>query len=167
MSRLVLFEHEVIVFVTVVIILIVLFFPVTIIIAAGSGLADVGMSAHGVCAGSKIVHAMDAHKDQVVMHSPPVVYHHPFILPLLATPGAEQQATSSLQGLWGMNPLQAYDFQQLHGCDYSKEVNVTRGGHGNLVGGPELFLSCPGLLYLMHLSAQEVSGVGHLSEHGG
>ena len=69
-----------------------------------------GMSMHGICAGNKVVHAMGADEAQVVVCCLQVVYQHPFILALLATPGAEGQATSSLQGLEGMDSLEAYDF---------------------------------------------------------
>ena len=46
-----------------------------------------------------------------------------------------------------------------------KEVNAPLGGLGSFAGGSELLLAGPELLYLMHLSVQEVSGIGHLSEH--
>ena len=70
-----------------------------------------GMTLHSICTGSKVVQAMGTDKAQVVMHSLQMVYHHPLILPLLATPKAEGQATLPSQGLRGMNPLQAHYFQ--------------------------------------------------------
>ena len=109
MGGLVLFEHELVILITVVVILVVLSFPVIVIIAASSGLADVGVSMHDICTGSKVFHTMGIHEVQVVMCHLQVAYHCSFILPLLAAPGAEGQAASSLQGLGGMDLLQTHN----------------------------------------------------------
>ena len=48
-----------------------------------------GVLVHSICDGHKIVHTAGAHEAQVLMHWLQMVYHGPFILPLLPTPGAE------------------------------------------------------------------------------
>ena len=46
---------------------------------------------------------------QVVVCSLQMIHHHSLILTLFAMPGAEGQATSLLQGLGGMDALEAHD----------------------------------------------------------
>ena len=94
-------EYELIILATIVIILIVFFCPVVIIVTASGGLADVGVLAHSICAGHKIVHTMGAHEAQVVMHCSQMVYHSPFILPLPSHTRGRRIGHFTFIGPWG------------------------------------------------------------------
>ena len=53
------------------------------------GLAELSMLMPGICAHHEIVKAVGANEDQMVVYSPQMVYHHPFILAFFPTPQAE------------------------------------------------------------------------------
>ena len=88
---------------TVIIIFIVFFFFVIIIItgAIGCGFATMDMTMHGLHIGAEVAQAAGADKAKLVVHDSQVIHHYSLILTLFAAPGAEDQATSSLQGLYG------------------------------------------------------------------
>ena len=65
-----------------------------------------GMAAHGLCIGGEVVKAVATDKAKEVVYSLQVIHHHSLILTLFAAPGAEGQATSSSQGLGGMDALE-------------------------------------------------------------
>ena len=64
-----------------------------------------GMVAHGLCISGEVVQAVGTDEAKVVVHGPQVIHLCSLILTLFATPGVEGQATSSLQGLGGMDLL--------------------------------------------------------------
>ena len=86
-----------------------------------------------------------------------MVYCGPFILTFLPTP----------RGLRWVDALQAHYFWQLGRCNNPKEMDIFGEALGSLVGGLEIFLANPWLLHFMDLSAQEVSGGGHLLKSRG
>ena len=76
--------------------------------------------------GHEIVKEVGTNEAQVIVHSLQVIYHHPFILAFFPTPQAEGQSAPLIQGLGGMDPLQAHDFRQFSGQNYSEEADVLR-----------------------------------------
>ena len=62
----------------------------------------------GLCIGGEVVQAVGTDKAKVVMCSLQMIHHHSLILTLFATPEAEGQATSSSNGLRGMDTLEAH-----------------------------------------------------------
>ena len=90
-DRLVLFEHELDVLITVVIFLVVWgrFLPVIVLIAGCHGFAELGMLMHGIFTCGEIVQTVGTNEAQVVMHSLQMVYHNPFVLTFLPLPRAE------------------------------------------------------------------------------
>ena len=74
-----------------------------------------GMAMYGLCIGGEIVQAACTDEAKVIVCSLQMIHHHSRILTLFATPGAEGQATSSLQDLEGMDALEAHDLWWLCG----------------------------------------------------
>ena len=96
---------------TTVIILIVFFLSVIIIIAGASscGFANMGMMTHGLCSSGEVVQAAGTDEAKVVVCGSQVIHHCSLIPTIFAALGAECQVTSSLQGLRGMDALEAQD----------------------------------------------------------
>ena len=133
---------------TVIFILIIFFLSVIIIIASASshGFATMGMAAHSLCIGGEVVQAVGTNKAKVVVHGSQVIHHHSLILTLFATPGAEGQVASSLQGLSGMDAIEAHDLWRLHGWDNLEKVDVLWGSRCHPVSSPEVLLAHPGCM---------------------
>ena len=160
--------HHFILSLTIVIVLIVFFLYVVIIVTGSSscGFANMGMVMHGLCIGSEEAQAAGTDKAKVVVHGWQVIHHCSLILTLFATPGVEGQATSSSQGLGGMDGIEANDLWWLCGWDDPEKVDVFWRSPCCSVGHPEVLSAAPGLLHLMDFGAQEVGGGGHLVEDG-
>ena len=128
---------------------------------------NMDMVMHGLYIGGEVTQAAGTDEAKVVVHGPQVIHHHSLILTLFATPGAEGQATSSSQGLYGMNALEAYDCWWLYGRDCLEKVDVFQRSHCHLVSSPEVLLVTLGLLHFIDLCVQEAGWCGHLAEDGG
>ena len=68
-----------------------------------------GMAMHSFCIGDEGVQGVGTDEAKVVVHSLQMIHHHSLMMTLFATTGVEGQATSSLQGLRGMDALEAHD----------------------------------------------------------
>ena len=112
-----------------------------------------GMATHGLCIGGDIVHAAGVDEDKVVLCCLQVIHHCSLILTLFAAPRAVGQATSSSQGLCGMDALEIHGLWQLHGQDDPEKVDVFQRSPCHLASGPEVLLATPGLLHFIDLSA--------------
>ena len=96
-----------------IVIILIVFFLSVIIPVAGTGccgFANMGVVTHGLCIGAEVVQAVGTDEAKVVEHSLQMIHYHSLILTLFAAPGAEGQATLSLQGLGGMDALEAMIF---------------------------------------------------------
>ena len=135
-----------------------LLFSVIIIVtsASGCGFANMAMAMHGLCISGEIVQPAGTDNAKMVVGSPQVIHHCSFILTLFAAPGVESQATSSSQGLRGMDALEAHYLWPTLWVRQSKKVNVFWRNPCHSVIDPEVLLATPGLLQFIDLGAQEV-----------
>ena len=68
-----------------------------------------GMAMHGLCIGGEVIQTMGTDEANVVVCSLQMVHQCSLILTLFAGPRVEGQATSLLQGLRGIDALEAHD----------------------------------------------------------
>ena len=88
---LVLYKSKLIILITIVIILEVWWriLPVIVIVTRCCGFTKLGVLMHGICHCGKVIQTAGTDEAQVVMHSPQMVYHSPFVLTFHPTPRAE------------------------------------------------------------------------------
>ena len=82
------------------------------------------------------------------MHDSQMINDSSLILPFLATPGTECQSAMMVEGIRGMDILEAHYFRQLQGQYKPRETDALGQVSCCLVGDPQIFPSIPGVLNL-------------------